>query len=58
MTGPVVRTDEMKSTSVAGVFCCGDAGRAAGNVAFAVADGAMAGVAAHRSLMFGLPPAA
>lgn len=53
--GPVVRTDEMKSTSVAGVFCCGDAGRAAGNVAFAVADGAMAGVAAHRSLMFGLP---
>ena len=57
-TGPVVRTDEMKSTSVAGVFCCGDAGRAAGNVAFAVADGAMAGVAAHRSLMFGLPPAA
>ncbi|WP_308921468.1 NAD(P)/FAD-dependent oxidoreductase [Janthinobacterium sp. J1-1] len=56
--GPVVRTDEMKSTSVAGVFCCGDAGRAAGNVAFAVADGAMAGVAAHRSLMFGLAPAA
>ena len=55
LTGPVVRTDEMKSTSVAGVFCCGDAGRAAGNVAFAVADGAMAGVAAHRSLMFGLP---
>jgi len=58
LTGPVVRTDEMKSTSVAGVFCCGDAGRAAGNVAFAVADGAMAGVAAHRSLMFGLPQAA
>ena len=55
LTGPVVRTDEMKSTSVAGVFCCGDASRAAGNVAFAVADGAMAGVAAHRSLMFGLP---
>lgn len=56
--GPVVRTDEMKSTSLAGVFCCGDAGRAAGNVAFAVADGAMAGVAAHRTLMFGLPQAA
>ena len=58
LTGPVVRTDEMKSTSMAGVFCCGDAGRAAGNVACAVADGAMAGVAAHRSLMFGLPQAA
>ncbi|OBV38911.1 NAD(P)/FAD-dependent oxidoreductase [Janthinobacterium psychrotolerans] len=56
--GPVVRTDETKATSVAGVFCCGDAGRAAGNVAFAVADGAMAGVAAHRSLMFGVAQAA
>lgn len=56
--GPIVRVDEMKATSVAGVFSCGDAARAAGNVAFAVADGAMAGVAAHRTLMFGLPQAA
>ena len=50
--GQVVRVDEMKATTVPGVFSCGDAARAAGNVAFAVADGAMAGVAAHRSLMF------
>lgn len=56
--GPIVRVDEMKATSVAGVFSCGDAARAAGNVAFAVADGAMAGVAAHRTLMFGFPQAA
>ncbi|WP_215404370.1 NAD(P)/FAD-dependent oxidoreductase [Janthinobacterium sp. JC611] len=56
--GPFVRTDEQKASSVPGVFCCGDAGRMAGSVAFAVADGAMAGVAAHRSLMFGLAPAA
>ena len=56
--GPFVRTDEQKASSVPGVFCCGDAGRMAGSVAFAVADGAMAGMAAHRSLMFGLAPAA
>lgn len=49
--GQFVRTDAMKASSVAGVFCCGDMARAAGNVAFAVADGAMAGVAAHRSLI-------
>lgn len=49
--GDFVQTDLQKATSVAGVFCCGDLARAAGNVAFAVADGAMAGVAAHRSLI-------
>ncbi|KFG66795.1 NAD(P)/FAD-dependent oxidoreductase [Microvirga sp. BSC39] len=51
-TGPVIRTDAMKATSVAGVFACGDAARMAGSVTFAVADGAMAGTAAHQSLMF------
>ncbi|CAH0209139.1 NADH dehydrogenase [Massilia sp. Bi118] len=49
--GDFVWTDEQKASSVPGVFCCGDMARAAGNVAFAVADGAMAGVAAHRSLI-------
>lgn len=49
--GRYVRTDAMQASSVPGVFCCGDMARAAGNVAFAVADGAMAGVAAHRSLI-------
>ncbi len=51
--GPYLQTDETKETSVAGVFACGDAARVAGNVAFAIADGAMAGLAAHRSLVFG-----
>lgn len=51
--GPFIRTDLTKETSVAGVFACGDAARAAGSVAFAVGDGAQAGVSAHRSLMFG-----
>ncbi|WP_374562078.1 NAD(P)/FAD-dependent oxidoreductase [Ideonella sp.] len=52
--GRFVKTDAMKSTSVAGVFACGDLARPAGSVALAVGDGAMAGVAAHRSLMFGI----
>lgn len=56
--GRYLRTDMMKATSVAGVYACGDAARMAGSVAFAVADGAMAGVAAHQSLVFGFPAAA
>lgn len=52
-TGPFVATDMMKQTSVQGVFACGDAARPAGSVALAVGDGAMAGAAAHRSLLMG-----
>ncbi|MEO8808557.1 MAG: FAD-dependent oxidoreductase [Burkholderiaceae bacterium] len=50
--GVFVQVDAMQQTSVPSVFACGDAARAAGSVALAVADGAMAGVAAHRSTMF------
>lgn len=50
--GEFIQVDAMQQTSVPNVFACGDAARAAGNVAMAVADGAMAGVAAHRSTMF------
>lgn len=52
--GLFVKTGPMKETSVPGVFACGDLGRPAGNVALAVGDGAMAGTAAHRSLVFGV----
>ena len=52
--GPYVKTDPMKATTVPGVFACGDVARPAGSVALAVGDGAMAGAATHRSLMFGL----
>lgn len=52
--GRFIRTDEMRGTTVPGVWACGDAARQAGSVTLAVADGNMAGVAAHRSLMFGL----
>lgn len=50
--GPYVQVDAMQQTSVANVFACGDAARAAGSIALSVADGAMAGLAAHRASMF------
>lgn len=50
--GPFVMTDMMKTTSVPGVFACGDIARAAGSVPLAVGDGALAGTAAHASLVF------
>lgn len=49
--GTTIRTDAMKQTTKRGVFACGDIARPAGSVALAVGDGAMAGTAAHRSLM-------
>ncbi|WP_175866678.1 NAD(P)/FAD-dependent oxidoreductase [Burkholderia contaminans] len=52
--GPVVRVDAMKQTSVAGVFAAGDASTPMTNATFASASGVIAGVAAHRSLIFGL----
>lgn len=50
--GRFVKVDEMKETTVKGIYAAGDAARMFGNVSFAVADGVMAGVAAHRSLVF------
>lgn len=52
--GFYVKTDELKQTSIPGVFACGDLGRPMGSVTFAIGDGAQAGFAAHRSLIFGL----
>jgi thioredoxin reductase len=52
-TGPVIRTDPIKATTVPGVFACGDAARMAGSVSLAVGDRALAGMAAHQSLIFG-----
>ncbi|HEY0819425.1 MAG TPA: NAD(P)/FAD-dependent oxidoreductase [Rhizobacter sp.] len=49
--GRFIQVDAMQQTSVANVFACGDAARAAGSVALAVADGALAALAAHRSTM-------
>jgi len=51
--GPVVRTDARKATTVPGVFAAGDAARPQHNATFAAADGAMAGISAHQSMVFG-----
>ncbi|SAI50372.1 oxidoreductase [Bordetella ansorpii] len=50
--GHVVKVDAMKATSVPGVYACGDMARPGGSVPLAVGDGAIAGAAAHQSLVF------
>jgi len=52
--GPLLQVDELKRTSVPGVFAAGDAAIARHNATFASADGVMAGVSLHRSLIPGL----
>ncbi|GGJ95184.1 NAD(P)/FAD-dependent oxidoreductase [Pseudomonas matsuisoli] len=49
--GPVIETDVFKQTSVSGLFACGDAAHAPGALSFAVADGMMAGLGIHHSLI-------
>ncbi|MFV5263187.1 NAD(P)/FAD-dependent oxidoreductase [Acinetobacter courvalinii] len=50
--GEAIKTNAMKETSIAGIFACGDVARLGGSVSLAVGDGTLAGVAAHRSLIF------
>lgn len=57
MSGPMITVDAFQQTTVPGVFAAGDIARAAHSVSWAVSDGVMAGVAAHRSLVFPAPPA-
>ncbi len=52
--GVTVRVDAMKQASVPGLFVAGDASNPMTNATFASASGVMAGVGAHRSLIF--PP--
>lgn len=49
--GEIIRTDDMKQTTVPGVFAAGDAARMMSNVTLAAADGVMAGIGLHRSLI-------
>jgi len=50
--GPIIRTDATKMTTVPGVFAAGDIARPAHNATWPSADGVMAGMAVHRSLVF------
>ncbi|KRA20092.1 NAD(P)/FAD-dependent oxidoreductase [Lysobacter sp. Root604] len=49
--GPLLRVDEFKRTTVAGVYAAGDAASAMASVSLAVAAGTLAGVGAHQSLL-------
>lgn len=50
--GNIIRTDDSRMTTVAGVYAAGDITRDAHNVTWASADGVTAGMALHRSLIF------
>ncbi|KQS93829.1 MULTISPECIES: NAD(P)/FAD-dependent oxidoreductase [unclassified Rhizobium] len=50
--GKIIATNAMKATTVAGVFAAGDNARAFGNITLSSADGVMAGLGVHQSLMF------
>ena len=52
--GPMLTVDDMKATTIAGVYAAGDIVRAAHTVTFACADGVMAALSIHRSLVFGM----
>lgn len=49
--GPFIQTDEQQATTVPGVFAAGDAARTLHTITGAMADGALAGVFAHQSLL-------
>ncbi|RUO34836.1 NAD(P)/FAD-dependent oxidoreductase [Aliidiomarina soli] len=52
--GTFIAVDEFKESSLKGVFVAGDMSNPMQNGTFAIASGTMAGVAAHRALMFNL----
>lgn len=49
-SGPFIRTDVDKHTTVHGVYAAGDAARPGHNASWAAADGVTAGISAHQSL--------
>ncbi len=50
--GKILTTDAIKATSIPGVYAAGDIARAFGNITLVSADGVMAGLGMHQSLMF------
>lgn len=55
MTGPHIQVDAMQQTSVPRVFAAGDAATSMYNATMASAAGVMAGISAHRALVFDTP---
>jgi len=54
-SGPFIRTETDKQTSVHGVYAAGDAARPGHNASWAAADGVTAGISAHQSLTLAQP---
>lgn len=50
--GQIIRTDEMKATTVPGVYAVGDITRGGHNITWASGDGVTAAAAIHRALVF------
>lgn len=53
MTGPVIRVDANKMTTVPGVYAAGDLSLARHNATLASAEGVLAGISAHQAMVFG-----
>lgn len=54
--GPMIKINNLKETTTAGVFAAGDIARPFANATLAAADGALAGIFAHQSLVVGSNP--
>lgn len=54
-SGPFIRTEDDKQTTVPGVYAAGDAARPGHNASWAAGDGVTAGISAHQSLTLAQP---
>ena len=54
-SGPFIRTEADKQTTVQGVYAAGDAARPGHNASWAAGDGVTAGISAHQSLTLAQP---
>ena len=51
--GSIIKVNELKESSVSGIYVAGDLSNPMQSGSLAIASGVVAGIAAHRSLMFG-----
>ena len=52
----MIKTNNLKETSVKGVFAAGDVARPIHNATWAASDGVSAGIFTHQSLVVGIKP--